>query len=133
MNLRVTQAQRLLDELMAATRTGTARWSATHDPTCLRLDNPGGTVLLDGPADAGAAGSYLLRLHDQTGEEVLRYDGHVPGIAGTRSLRHRAALRDLYEAASDQVHETQGALDDFLQELRRNTGDGEDQQDPPTP
>jgi hypothetical protein len=131
MNLRVTQAQRLLDELMAATRAGTARWSATRDPTCLRLTNVRGTVLLDGPEKAGTSGNYLLRLHDQTGEEILRYDGQVPGVAGTRSLRHRAALRDLYEAAFDQVHETTGALDGFLQELRKNTKnttDGDAQQ-----
>jgi hypothetical protein len=124
MNLRVTQAQRLLDELTAATRSGTARWSATQDPTCLRLDNPGGTVLLDGPGDATGSGSFLLRLHDQTGEEVLRYDGHVPGVAGTRSLRHRAALRELYETALDQVRDTTGALDGFLHELGRGTDEG---------
>jgi hypothetical protein len=124
MTTRITQAQRLVDELMAATQAGTVRWSATQVPTCLRLDNAGGTVLLNGPKDAGASGSFLLRFHDQTGDEVLRYDGHVPGIAGTRSLRHRAALRELFETASDQVHDTTGALDGFLHALGRGTHEG---------
>jgi hypothetical protein len=118
MSTRTEQIERLIHDLTAATREGTATWSTTETANTLRLDNDHGTVLLHGPETAGAARHLLLlRFYDRDGNELVRYDGDAPGLAGPPPLRHRAALLTLYETAVEQVHDTEGVLNGFLNQL----------------
>jgi hypothetical protein len=66
---------------------------------------------------AGTTRNLLLRFHDRDGNQLFRFDGDVPGLAGPPPLRHRAAPLTLYETAAQQVHDAEEALNDFLQQL----------------